>query len=189
MEERSTPRLTFDRFNKVPQSRMDEGGLRDTTEIQWTVMRDGVRYRLHWRQDGNGPLVEEETEQGDWVETDVQTITPERFPMRMFSQGQIAEMAGDNQLPLLQVIDEASGVASLRETLDVSRNPFYATRTKIRELDGRLAREGSLSVELQDVERKLRIFEATGHAAVLTTYRHRERQQAEVVRQFESLDP
>ena len=188
LEERSTPRLTFDRFNMVPQSRMDEGGLKDTTEIRWIVMRDGVRHRLHWRQSGTGPVVEEESEQGDWIKTDPQTITSERFPMRLFSQGQIAEMAGDNQLPLLQVIDEASGVANLRDTLDTSRNAFYAMKTRIRELDGRLAREGSLSVELQDVERKLRLFEATGHTAVLRTYRHRERQQAEVVRQFESVE-
>ena len=188
LEERSTPRLTFDRFNMVPQSRMDEGGLKDTTEIRWIVMRDGVRHRLHWRQSGTGPVVEEESEQGDWIKTDPQTITSERFPMRLFSQGQIAEMAGDNQLPLLQVIDEASGVAILRDTLDTSRNAFYAMKTRIRELDGRLAREGSLSVELQDVERKLRLFEATGHTAVLRTYRHRERQQAEVVRQFESVE-
>ena len=184
LEERSGPRLTFERFNKVPQSRMDEGGLTESAKILWTVMRDGVRHRVHWGQGGTELVVEEESDEGDWITSGSQTVTSERFPMRLFSQGQIAEMAGDNQLPLLQVIDEAAGVAGLKDALDGSRNTFYTTRTRIRDLDGRLGREDALSIESQDVERKLRIFEETGNSAVLTIYRHRESQQTEVDRQF-----
>ena len=52
LEEHSVPRLTFERFRKVPQDQNSEGGLRENTEILWTVMRDGVRHRLRWRQNG-----------------------------------------------------------------------------------------------------------------------------------------
>ena len=188
LEERSGPRLTFERFNKVPQNRMDEGGLTENTRILWTVMRDGVRHRIHWYWSSSEPVVEVESDEGDWIPSGSQTVTPERFPMRLFSQGQIAEMAGDNQLPLLQVIDEAAGVSNLRVVLDGARNAFYTTRTAIRDLDGRLGRKANLSIDFQDVERKLRLFEETGHTAVLTTYRYRDRQETEVDQQFAAIE-
>ena len=134
LEARSGPRLTFERFNRVPSNRMDEGGLTDKTKIQWTVMRDGVRHRVHWQQDGAGIVVEDETGSRDWMPSPAQTVSPDRFPLRVFSQGQIAELAGDSQQTLLQVIDEAAGVSAHREQLNEARHAFFASRARIREL-------------------------------------------------------
>ncbi len=111
LEDRSEPRLTFERFNRIPSDRKDKGGLTKSTKIEWTMMRDGVRHRLHWRQDGVGTVVEEKVD-GDWRPSPAQTVTAERFPVRIFSQGQIAALAGENQQALLRVIDEAAGVAA-----------------------------------------------------------------------------
>ena len=188
LEERSGPRLTFERFNEVPSNRMDEGGLTDKTRIQWTVMRDGVRHRVNWRQDGTGTVVEDESGDGDWKPSPAQTVTPDRFPLRVFSQGQIAELAGDSQQALLQVIDEAAGVSVYRDKLNEACHAFFASRARIRELDDKLGRQDHLIVALQDVERKLRHFEEAGHAGVLTTYRHRDRQRREANRQLESAE-
>ena len=188
LEEHSVPRLTFERFGKVPQDQNSEGGLRENTEILWTVMRDGVRHRLRWRQNGTDWSVEEQSDDGTWSASESQNITGERFPVRLFSQGQIADMAGDNQLPLLQVINDAAGATGLKDDVELARRAFYATRAQIRDLDIRLKREETLSVELQDVERKLRVFEGSGYAAILTSYRHRGRQETEVDKRFGSLD-
>ena len=188
LEERSGPRLTFERFNRVPLNRMDEGGLTDETKIQWTVMRDGVRHRVHWRQDGAGTVVEDETGNADWMPSPAQTVTPERFPLQVFSQGQIAELAGDSQQALLQVIDETAGVSAYREKLNEACNAFLASRARIRELDDKLGRQDHLKVALQDVERKLSRFEAAGHTGVLTTYRQRGRQRREANRQLEMAE-
>ena len=188
LEERSEPRQTFERFNRVPSNRMDEGGLTDKTMIQWTVARDGVRHRVHWQQDGAGVVVEDESGDGDWRPSPAQTVTPDRFPLRVFSQGQIAELAGDSQQALLQVIDEAAGVSAYREQLNEACHAFFASRAQIRELDDKLGRQDHLIVALQDVERKLRHFEEDGHTGVLTTYRHRGRQRREVDRQLETAE-
>ena len=188
LEERSGPRLTFERFNEVPSNRMDEGGLTDKTRIQWTVMRDGVRHRVNWRHDGAGIVVEDESGDGDWRQSPAQTVTPDRFPLRVFSQGQIAELAGDSQKALLQVIDEAAGVSAYREQLDEACHAFFASRARIRELDDKLGRQDHLIVALQDVERKLRHFEEAGHTAVLTAYRHRDRQRREANRQLDTAE-
>ena len=183
LEERSGPRLTFERFNRVPSKRMDEGGLTGSTVIQWTVMRDGVRYRVQWK--GDDTRVEEEADR-NWELSSAQTVTPARFPIRMFNQGQIAELAGENQQALLQVIDEAAGVAALQKDLNGAKDAFYALRARIRELEGKLADRDGLIVEHEDVERKLKRFEEAGHTAILTTYRRRGRQRRETERQFDA---
>ena len=185
LDESSSPRLTFGRFNRIPSHRMEVGGLADSTTIQWVLMRDDVRHRVHWRQDGTGNAVEEESDSGAWKPSRAQSVTPERFPVRVFSQGQIAELAGENQQALLQVIDEAAGVAPLDANLDRARSEYYAVQSKIRELDSKLEGRDNLTVELQDVERKLERFEE-GHSTVLTTYRRRQRQRREADRQFEA---
>ena len=182
----SSPRSTFERFNQVPADRTKEGGLSTKTRIQLTVMRDRVRYRVHWRQDGTGTVVEEESDSGGWEESPAQTVTPERFPARVYSQGEVAELSGANQQALLGVIDQAAGVTSFNEDLATARNSYYVTKAGVRELDSRLKRRDDLTVELQDVERNLNRFEEAGHAAILTTYRRRNRQRREADRQFEA---
>lgn len=187
-EENSEPRLIFDQFNRVPGDRTDRGGLTNSTEIRLTVMRNDVRYRVRWRRDGSGIVVEEDAGEQGWGPSNIQSVTPERFPIRIFSQGQIAAMAGENQQALLQVIDDAAGVVGLQRQLYDARSEFYAARARIRELDGKLVRWDDLRVEKDDVERKLKRFEEARHGEILTLYQRSIRQQREMERQFESTD-
>jgi len=113
LDDRSEPRMTFERFNRVGRNRNDEGGLQETTAATLTLMRDGVRHFLHWRQDGKGVVVEEEGASGR-QESASQRVTSERFPVRIFSQGQIAALADEGQQALLGVIDEAAGTGLRR---------------------------------------------------------------------------
>ena len=186
LDKASDPRVTFERFNRVPADRRSEGGLTERTVIRWTVMRDGVRHRVIWRREGAATRVEEDTGDSNWRAAPVQAVTPTRFPLRMFGQGQIAALAGENQQPLLQVIDDAADVAELRRKLSEACQAFYASRAKIREVEGQLARRDGLVVEQQDVGRKLARFEDAGHRDVLAAYRQRNRQRRELDRQFEA---
>ena len=190
LEERSIPRLTFESFNRVPSGRSyaNEGGLTPSTEILWTLKRDDVRHRVRWREDGKGTVVEDEVNGISWKPSSTESVTPERFPVRIFSQGQIAELAGESQQALLQVIDEAAGVAANQKELIEARDVFYASKAKIRALDGKLARQTDLEIELEDVSRKLKKFEDAGHSSVLTTYRRRGRQREEANRQFDATE-
>ena len=184
----SDARVTFDRFNRVPADRRSKGGLTDETAIRWTVMRDGVRHRVTWRREGHATRVEEDAGDSTWAAAPVQAVTPTRFPLRMFGQGQIAALAGENQQPLLQVIDDAAGVGEFRRKLREACEAFYASRARIRELEGQLARRDDLVVEQGDVARKLARFEDAGHRDVLSTYRQRNRQRRELDRQFEAAE-
>ena len=184
LDEQSEPQRTFRRFNRVPAGHNKEGGLTDATSIRCTLLRDRLRYRLHWRQDAAGVVVEEESG-GKWRPSEVQSVSLERFPVRLFSQGQIAALAGDNQQALLQVIDEAAGVHAIRSELEAAGDAYYALQARVRNLEGRLRQRDDLLVKREDVERKLKRFEEAGHAAVLKAYRRFNLQQGEVDRQFD----
>ena len=175
LDERSGPRFTFREFDRLPRDRQDRGGLTPTTAVRCIVKRDGASHRVHWRQDAQGVVVEDRDENG-WKESPSQSVTPQWFPLRLFSQGQIAELAGGNQA-LLRVVDDAARVAEQRRELDEACAAFGSSRARIREIDQRLRREESLLVDMRDVERKLARFEDAGHQAVLTEYRQRERQR------------
>lgn len=178
----SETRRVFKRFDHVPHSRDDHGGLLPGTEALLTVRRDGVRHLIRWRQDGTGPIVEEEAN-GEWRRSASQQVTPDRFPVRLFSQGQIAALAGESQEALLGVIDEAAKCGRRKEAIAEAKRRYFALRSQIRELEGKLEARDRLAVELEDVLRKLRHFEAAHHADVLKTYQLRTRQEREIQRQ------
>ncbi len=178
---------TFNRFNKVAKTRSDEGGLRADTAIQVQVHRDGTSYRLVWRQDGQGHVVEEwDAATGSFKPSASQAVTEQRFPLRLFSQGQIAALAGDSQQALLKVIDNAAGTQSQQAAFEEAKRAFLAARAQMRELEGKLQGRESLTLALQDIRRKLARFEGADHAAVLKNYQRTSRQSRELERQFEA---
>jgi hypothetical protein len=183
--EESEPRRVFDAFRRLPKSRADRGGLLAGTEIVVGLLRDGVPHRLRWRQDATGAVVEQQDSGGSWQPSQSQSVTPDRFPIRIFSQGQIAALAGESQEALLGIIDEAAGSQTARQRLDEAGQRFLSLRAQVRELDGKLKGRDDVKVKLADVVRKLAGFEGKEHAEILKRYQVRARQQREVGRQLE----
>ena len=185
----SDARETFRRFDQVPTDQTKDGGLTDSTRIQWTVMRDRVRHRINWQKQNASATVEEESTLGEWKASNVQTVTPERFPLQMFSQGQIAELAGDDPTALLGEIDRAAGVEPLRMNFHENVSAFETCRARIRQLHNKLlGQEGPTALALEDVERKLARFEAAEHTKVLTAYRQRSRQRQVLDDRIETVE-
>ena len=180
------PNLTFKRFNRVPKNSKEEGGLNESTQITLNITRDGVEYRVRWSSLGTNIEVEERYS-GDWQPSDIQAVTSERFPIRIFSQGQIAELAGDKPEALLYVIDEAAGTATHLRDLEIARRKFEELRSRIRNVEERLNLRDSILVELQDTERRLDKFKQARHAEILKGYRNRTRQERELDRQFDTI--
>jgi len=179
---------TFERFNHAPKSRDDYGGLSSDTAVsaagQLVLMRDGERYRLHWRQDGTGPVVEEQ-HGNEWRHSSSQTITPERFPVRLFSQGQIAALSTEGSHALLDLIDQTVGANQEKTAIQEEERRFLTLRANIRELSGKVAGRDAIGVQLADIRRKLDRFEQAHHAEVLKAYQLRTRQEREIFRQFD----
>lgn len=176
---------TFLRFNNIPKHRQDSDGLLDETQICVRLSRDGTPYRLVWQRAQLAQAVEEwDPLTRSFKPSSSQAINGQRFPIRLFSQGQIAALAEDGQQSLLNVIDDAAGTSVPQITFDERRRAVLATNAQMRELDGKLRGGDALTLGLQDVQRKLARFEAADHAAVLKNYQRSSRQGRELERQF-----
>ena len=185
--EKTEPYRQFTSFAEPAKGRDDDGALRADTEIRVDLMRDGIVHRLHWRPDGGGAVVEEQDENGEWRTSASQTLTAERFPVRLFSQGQIAAMAGEGRQALLDVIDEAAEVSNLHRGFEEARRTYLSQRARLRELDGRLEGRPEYERKLADVNRKLEALAQSHHAEVLNAHQSALRQRREVDTTLEQL--
>ena len=180
MGENSEPRRRFYSFATAAPNRDAEGALRESTAIRVELHREGTQHRLHWRQDGGGPAVEDQIEQRDWGASASQALTSERFPIRLFSQGQIAAMAGEGREALLGIIDDSAGIDNLHRDLDDAKRTWATQRARLRELDGRLSRRPEAERKLYEVRRKLDVLAEAQHAEILNAQQRAVRQRREI---------
>ena len=174
------PFLQFDRFSETVKGRDSVGGLRENTEIRIELIRDGVAHRLRWRQDGERTAVEERDSKGKWRDSASQSINSERFPVRLFSQGQIAAMAVESRQTLVDVIDEAANVGELNRDFKELKATFFSQQARLRELDGLLDGQPELNRRLADLNRKLETLTKSDHAEVLKAHQQALRQRREI---------
>jgi energy-coupling factor transporter ATP-binding protein EcfA2 len=174
----------FDAFSKTAKGRTGDGALRESTVVRVEWWREGSQLRLVWRADGSGGSVEEWNE-GAWEASRSQALSAARFPLRVFSQGQIAALAGDGRRTLLSIIDESAGVEPLKAAFEEARRAFFVQRARLRELDAKLAGLPEVDRELGELSRKLEALSSTDHASVLQAFALANMQQREVETLFE----
>ena len=185
--EKTEPYRQFTSFAETAKGRDGDGALRDNTEIRIDLIRDGTVHRLRWERGGRGAVVEEQDGNGEWRASASQAVTAERFPVRLFSQGQIAAMAGEGRQALLDVIDEAAEVGDLHRGFEEAKRTYFSQRARLRELDGRLEGRPEYERKLADINRKLEALAQSHHAEVLKAHQQALRQRREVETTLEQL--
>jgi energy-coupling factor transporter ATP-binding protein EcfA2 len=180
------PRARFDEFCKVAGGRDDKGALRNNTAIRMEWRHEDASLRLTWRKDGQGTVVEE-WHNGQWQPSSSQSVNAARFPVRIFSQGQIAAMAGEDRQTLLSIIDEAANVEPLRQAFEEAKRTFFTQRARLRELNGKLAGLPEIERKLAEAGKKLMALSQTDHAKVLRAYAVAQRQEREMLNLFAQL--
>jgi len=164
------------KYRTVYANRDDDGVLTKDTRFMVTYRKDHARFRLQWTPSGEVDPIQEERADGTWarVEGDLQ----QRFPVRIYSQKQIFQLA-KAPLALLRIVDDAPKVGrhAWEERWKEEETRFLSLRAKAREIDAGLSEEPRLRGELDDVTRKLAVFESAGHAEVLNGFQKRQRQQ------------
>ena len=188
LPETAEPRTQFDRFRRLVKGRDGDGALRDGTRIRVELLRDGVPHRLHWALAATDPVVEQRGPDEDWVPSASQAINPDRFPVRIYSQGEIAAVGGDGRGALLDVIDDAAGVGDLSRGLEETRRTWLAQRARLREIDQRLAVLPEVERKLDDVKAKLDALVKSHHADVLKAHQSAQRQHREMDQTWEQLE-
>ena len=168
----------FEKYGRVYPDREDGGLLTDETVIKAVYRKNGSRFRIQWNPSGDIEPIQQEMD-GDWqpAEGDIR----QRFPLRIYSQKQIFQLA-KTPLALLRIVDEAPEIDhhSWAEQWDMEQAKFLSLRAKAREIETGLVEEPRFRGELDDVKRKLAIFEEAGHADILKAFQKRTRQQRQV---------
>ncbi len=165
----------FVKYSQTSSNRQDEGLLTDSSVITIGFRKDGVRFRIKWTNSNDQYLIEEETTPNVWNVTGGD-IT-QRFPVRIYSQKQVFELAKHPQA-LLQVVDDAPAVNYRDWKLECDEliSKFLSIRAQGREVEAGLQEESVIKGQLEDVIRKLVVFEQAGHASILKTYQLRQNQ-------------
>ena len=162
----------LDRFMGASQ---DKGVMRGDTEILLELHRRGGEYRLRWKHDGEGAVLEEKSE-GNWQAVEGGDLG-ERFPISIFSQKQINEMAS-NPRGLLEIVDRSPAVDRSEWTSrwESTKSNFMQLRERRRELLRQLEEEEQIRAKLSDVQKDLKQYEEKGHGEVLRQYQKRSQQ-------------
>lgn len=164
----------FMNFKRVG-SRADRGMLTSSTVIKIKYRKDGAEFCVQWSQAGDLPAITQV--QADGREADVPGDVRSRFPVRLFSQKQVFTMA-ESQDALLRVIDEADSVkrAEWQARWDQEEKHYLSLMARCRELDAQASQLDKVRGELDDVVRKLSVFEGAHHAETLKNYQAKQRQ-------------
>jgi energy-coupling factor transporter ATP-binding protein EcfA2/predicted metal-dependent phosphoesterase TrpH len=164
----------FEKYKTVYADRDETGLLTSDATIRVVYRKDGASYRVQWSPSGTLDPIEQWTDQR-WsrAEGDIR----QRFPVRMYSQKQVFQLAS-TPLALLNIINDAPEVdyMSWQKRLNTEETQYLSLRAKIREIESGLAEESRLKGELEDIKRKLAIFEQSGHAETLKMLQKRRRQ-------------
>lgn len=165
----------FEKYRTVYENRNDDGLLTENSKLCITYRKDENVFKVQWSYDGNEEAILEVDDHGNSIPVfgDIR----QRFPVRMYSQKQIFEMARRPQA-LLKIIDDAPEV-KYREWLEKwkeEESRFLALRAKYREIQSGLSEESRLLGELDDIKKKLAVFEKAKYSKILRTYQNRLRQ-------------
>ncbi len=163
----------LDKFTRLSQN---NGVMLDDTEILLVLVRRGKNYQLRWRFDGEGAVLEEKTNDA-WQASEVGDLK-ERFPISIFSQKQINELAS-NPRGLLAVIDRSPEVDRVewKSRWESVKSRFLQLNERRRELLRQLDAEQHTYAKLRDVENDLKQYEKKGHGEVLKQYQKRSQQK------------
>ena len=167
-------RPEFEKYAEIHRLQDDSGLLTDQAAIRVIYRKNESRFRIQWDPTGRLHAIEEAVN-GAWAPAEGDVV--QRFPIRMYSQKQIFHLAKTPRA-LLRIVDDAPEVdrRSWRGRWRQEESRFLALRLEIREIEAELPEESRLRGELDDVLRKLAIFEGAGHADVLRSFQDRRRQ-------------
>ena len=169
----------FEKYNQKSNSRQDEGLLTGSTVIKVYFRKDDSRFNIKWSSSEKNYMIEEETVSLKWTPSEGDIA--QRFPIRIYSQKQIFELAKQPQA-LLQVIDDAPEVnyRDWKQEWDELIAKYFSICAKKREIQAGLQEESAIKGRREDIKRKLELFENAAHTNILRTYQIRQNQKKSI---------
>lgn len=161
-------RAAFDKRMRVPSGRADEGLLTAETRVEIVYRKDGERFAISWDQTGGAKIARLEGA----ARTDEEGVVRERFPIRIYSQKQLFDLAREPNA-LFNVIDDSDEVrgAELARLRREAEAKYLSLRAEARSLRAQAAELPARKATLADVHRKLEVLQTGESAKTLGEYR------------------
>ncbi len=181
----SRVRTTFENFAQIG-SDTQPGALRANTVAEVIVRKGAQRFLLRWQQTDRGVAVSAwEPSSQSWKPASSQDVV-DRFPLRIFSQDEIAAIA-ENPEALLRRVDESIGKTEWKARYAAVENRFLETLSKIRALRLRVSEKDRLVGQQEDLTRQLAAFEKSEHAKIRQAFQKASRQKREAAALLEAF--
>jgi histidinol phosphatase-like PHP family hydrolase len=160
LDEKSVIKNNLENFMK---SHDENGVMLKETKINLWIHRYGKKYQLSWSNEDHRISLMEENNVGQFVSIET-THIDERFPISIFSQKQINELA-KNPCGLLDIIDRSPEVNKQEWALqwESIKSEFIRLRERRRELLRQLEGGKPIRIKLKDIENDLKQYEEKGH--------------------------
>ncbi|OJV66762.1 MAG: ABC transporter [Clostridiales bacterium 38-18] len=159
----------FKKYREISNGRNDEGLLKLESVIRVNLIKNDTHYRATWNPNTGVRTIEEcdDVEGFKVVEGDV----AQRFPVSIYSQKQIFEMAKNPQT-LLDIIDNSQIVkySEWEITWNALTSSYLSLKAQMRTLNIGLAEEGTIKGMRDDIARSLAVFEKAEHSEILKEY-------------------
>lgn len=158
-------------LNKYFTKTTDEppGLLHEKTLLMLEYQKDDTQYRIRWNSETDNHSINRVKEDGR--EELSSGEIKNRFPLSIYSQKQIYEMARDSSL-ILKIIDEDPDIKKeeWERTWNALTSRYKSLQAKIREINASLPDKERILGELEDITSKISRFEKSGYADILKKY-------------------
>lgn len=166
---------TYSKFAKIPSMRTDVGMLREDTKIEVIIIKDGRRLKLVWE---SNQWLEYYQEDGEWRLSESVGDVNQRFPIHIYSQKQLYEMAEEPNC-LIHYIDSLFDFNSWKQQLEYLNESYKLLCRQEREIRGKISKESSLRAQLSDLDAKIRMLESAANNPIIATIKEYSSKYAE----------
>ncbi len=168
----------FEKYTEENSGKRSNGLMLANTVLSALYIRDNQKYRAEWSFD-TGTINMYSYQNGEYLPTDGKIEN--RFPVRIYSQKQIFELAR-NPKALLEIINDSDELAYDDWCLEHKKlfNKYFTVCSKIRELQVDVNGVSSIKGELEDINNKINLFKDSEFSEVLDKYSKTRRWIAEI---------
>ncbi|MFE3577170.1 TrlF family AAA-like ATPase [Lysinibacillus sp. NPDC059133] len=175
----------FLEFRKVPKERGKSGMFTKETKIRVEMQKDGRRIALTWHD--NRILEEHLNDEGVWENKGEGNNIDSRFPLRIFSQKHLYSLTEDPNYILSIIDQQLDKVGWIEEKQKLSKR-WLSTRAELRDLSTKINAKGNIQSELDDVKAKMKIYEESGHKALLDDFQMSQVINQKLNQEIQSID-
>lgn len=173
----------FEKYSKVSTNRNDDGLLTEDTVITVGVTKDNIRFQLIWNQTEKSHTVKKETKDSEWnIET---SNINQRFPIKIYSQKQIFELA-KNPHALLKIIDDSPEIGFLewKTEYDKLTTEFITLCIQKEYLKTELESKIGLQGAIDDITQKLLLLEKANFTTILQDFSRASTEETKINQQI-----